>query len=77
MTPLDEIKIKLIDKISHSQNKNLLSVIDNIIDSSESKNKLFLTDEQIKMLEMSERDIENGDLITAEELERLDSKWMN
>lgn len=76
MTTLDKIKIKLIDKINHTENEQLLSVIDNIFEISNTGKKLNLNEYQIKMLEMSERDIENGDLISAEELERLDSEWM-
>lgn len=76
MTTLDKIKIKLIDKINHTENEQLLSVIDNLFDISNTGKKLNLNEYQIKMLEMSERDIENGDLISAEELERLDSEWM-
>ena len=77
MTTLDRIKIKLIDKINLTQNEQLLSTIDNIFDSNQSKQLFVLSDEQIEMLEMSERDIENGDLISAKELKKLDSEWMS
>lgn len=77
MTTIDKIKIKLIDRIKTTEDEQLLSALDSIFDSNQSSKKLVLREHQIKMLEMSERDIENGDLISAEELKKLDSEWMN
>ena len=77
MTTIDKIKIKLIDRIKTTEDEQLLSALDSIIESNQSSKKLVLNEYQIKMLEMSERDIENGDLISAEELKKLDSEWMN
>ena len=44
MTTLDRIKIKLIDKINLTQNEQLLSTIDNIFDSNQSKQLFVLSD---------------------------------
>ncbi|SHI79170.1 hypothetical protein SAMN05444280_10617 [Tangfeifania diversioriginum] len=39
-------------------------------------NFISLTHEQIEMLEMSEQDIEFGKLVTEQELEKTDKKWL-
>ena len=39
-------------------------------------NFISLTSEQIEMLEMSERDIENNIIISEAELEKMDKKWL-
>ena len=39
-------------------------------------NFILLTSEQIEMLEMSERDIENNIIISEAELEKMDKKWL-
>jgi hypothetical protein len=39
-------------------------------------NFISLTSEQIEMLEMSERDIENNNIISEAELEKMDKKWL-
>ena len=39
-------------------------------------NFISLTHEQIEMLEMSEQDIELGKLVTEQELEKTDKKWL-
>ncbi|MCA1759860.1 MAG: hypothetical protein LC658_08840 [Bacteroidales bacterium] len=36
---------------------------------------IFLTSEQVEMLEMSEQDIELGKLVSEQELEKRDKKW--
>ena len=77
MTTIDKIKIKLIDRIKTTEDEQLLSALYSIFDSNQSSKKLVLCEAQIKMLEMSELDIENGDLISVEELKKLDSEWMN
>lgn len=77
MTTIEKIRIKLIERINTTDDKLLLTTMDRILDSKLGKKKLMLSDVQIKMLEMSEKDIENNDLISAEELKKLDSEWMN
>ena len=39
-------------------------------------NFISLTSEQIEMLEMSERDIENNIIISEAELGKMDKKWL-
>lgn len=37
---------------------------------------ISLTSEQVKMLEMSEQDIELGKLVSEHELDKTDKKWL-
>lgn len=37
---------------------------------------IFLTSEQVEMLEMSEQDIELGKLVSEQELDKTDEKWL-
>jgi hypothetical protein len=39
-------------------------------------NPIVLTEDQISMLQMSEFDIQNNNLITQEDLDKCDLKWL-
>ncbi len=77
MTAIDSIKNRLIDKILATKNEKLLVAISNIFESTQSDNIVSLTSEQIEMLLMSEKDIENGDLVSESELNKSDAEWLN
>ena len=76
MTTLDTIKNRLIDKILIARNEQFLEAIENIFVSTQKEEVISLSSEQIEMLLMSERDINNGDLISESELNKLDSQWL-
>jgi len=72
-----EIKHRLIDKILSSKNETLLLRLDRLLESSISGNEeVKLTKEQRLMLQMSDQDIENGDTISQEELNKNDLGWL-
>ena len=72
-----EIKHRLIDKILSSTNESLLERIDRLMESSISKeDEVPLTEEQKRMLKMSDKDIEEGEIISQSELNRDDLKWL-
>lgn len=72
-----EIKHRLIDKILSSKNKTLLLRLERLLESSISgEDEVKLTKEQRFMLQMSDRDIENGDTISQEELNKNDLEWL-
>jgi hypothetical protein len=48
-----------------------------MFDTNEKTQKLSFDSYQMEMLHMSEKDIENGDLISESDLEAQDSEWMN
>jgi len=77
MTAIDSIKNRLIDRILATKNEKLLVAISNIFESTQSDNVVSLSSEQIEMLLMSEKDIENGDLVSENELNKSDTEWLN
>ena len=77
MTTLDSLKNRLIDRIMITKNEKLLAAIESIFTSTQEEDILNLTSEQVEMLQMSERDIENGDLISESDLDKSDAEWMS
>lgn len=78
MMRIDNIKNNLIDRILATKNEKLLQAIKNIFDSTIVADEIVtLSSEQIEMLLMSEKDIENDNLISESELNDIDSEWMN
>ena len=77
MNALENIKNSLIDRILATRNERLLEAIKNIFDSTQSEEMIALSTEQIEMLSMSEKDIENGRLVSESELSKRDSKWLS
>lgn len=72
-----EIKHRLIDKILSSKNEKLLEQIDRLMESSISEeDEVTLTEEQKRMLKMSDQDIEEGEVISQRELNRDDLEWL-
>ena len=77
MAALDVIKNSLIDRILATNNEKLLNAINSIFDSTQIDEIVSLSSEQIEMLQMSEKDIENGDIVSESELNKTDSKWLS
>lgn len=78
MATVDKIRNGLIDKILSIRNKDFLVALDKLISSSESESDIVeLTEEQKLMLEMSEKDIQNGKLISQDAMNKRNLKWLN
>ena len=77
MNTLENIKNSLIDRILATRNEQLLEAIKNIFDSTQSEEIISLSTEQIEMLSLSEKDIEDGKLVSESELNKRDSKWLS
>ncbi len=78
MTTIDNIRNGLIEKILSIKNKDFLIALDKLITSSFSKSDTIeLTKEQKTMLEMSEQDIRNGELISQEAMDKRNIEWLN
>jgi archaellum component FlaF (FlaF/FlaG flagellin family) len=78
MATVDNIRNELIDKILSIKNKDFLQALDHLITSSSSSNELVdLTNEQKVMLEMSEEDIKNGNLISQDAMNKRNLEWLN
>lgn len=78
MASIDHIRNSLIDKLLSIKNKEFLIALDGIVSNSNTENDIIeLTNEQKIMLEMSDKDIENGRVITHEALKRKTSEWLS
>ena len=78
MATVDKIKNGLIDKILSIKNKDFLEALDKFISSSASESeKIELTKEQMAMLEMSEKNIKNGKLISQEAMDKRNLEWLD
>ena len=77
MNALENIKNSLIDRILATKNEQLLEAIKSIFESTQSEDIISLSTEQIEMLSMSEKDIEQGKLVSESELSKRDSKWLS
>jgi len=78
MATVDKIRSQLIDKILAVKNKDFLEALDKLVASSSSSSDLVkLTAEQKEMLEMSDKDIESGRLISQEAMNKRNIEWLN
>ncbi|MDT0691319.1 hypothetical protein RM549_16105 [Salegentibacter sp. F188] len=77
MATVDEIRNGLINKILSIQNKEILVTLDEIITSGNSEaDVVSLTEEQKEILQMAEDDIQNGRLISQEEMSKRNLEWL-
>jgi predicted transcriptional regulator len=76
MTNIQALKSKLIDRILISKNEKMLSAINDILASTEDSTLFEFDSHQIEMIKQGEEDIENGDFLTQEELDKSDAKWL-
>jgi hypothetical protein len=78
MATVDKIRSQLIDKILTIKDKDFLEALDKLVASSSSSSDLVeLSSEQKEMLQMSEKDIENGRLISQEAMNKRNLEWLN
>lgn len=75
MTALEKIKNKIIDRVMTTKNEKLLEAIDGILESTQPEEIMSLSSEQIEILMLSEKDIENGNIISESELNESDTQW--
>ena len=77
ITTVDHIRNNIIDKLLTITNKNYLTSLYKIVENSVVDNDIAqLTEEQIVMLKLSDDDIKNGRLISQDELDKSDIKWL-
>jgi len=78
MATVDKIRNGLIDKILSINNKDFLEALDKLISSSKSESEIVeLTKEQKIMLEMSEKDIKTGKLISQDAMNKRNLEWLS
>ena len=77
MNTTDNFRNRIIDKLLTINNREYLSALYKIIESSSPDSDLVeLTEEQLLMLQMSDDDIKNDRLISHKELDKKDLEWL-
>lgn len=78
MATVENIRNGLINKILTIRNKEFLEALDKMISSSRTESEFVdLTNEQKEMLEMSEKDLEEGRVIAQEDMNKRNLKWLD
>lgn len=74
---VDNLKYRLLDKLISIQDINLLEKVNELIGNVDVNKPVFkVTPDQKNMLMKSEEDILNEDLISDEELNEEEDKWL-
>lgn len=77
MSTTDILRNNIIDKLLTITNKDYLSALYQLVKtSSVDKDTVKLTEEQILMLQLSDKDIKNGKLISQSQLDKNDLQWL-
>lgn len=77
MGQIDVIRNGIIDKLLAISDKDYLMALLRLIDNSAvHEEKIKLTKEQKLMLELSEADIQNGRIISQNDLDKNDLEWL-
>jgi len=77
MNRADILRNNIIDKLLTISNKDYLAALYQLIEKSAADNDIVkLSEEQILMLQLSEKDIVDGKLISQEELDKNDMLWL-
>jgi hypothetical protein len=77
MAQVDSIRNGIIDKLLTISDKDYLNALLRLIESGLGRDqKIKLTHEQKLMLQMSENDILNGNIISQEDLDKSDLEWL-
>ena len=77
MATVDVLRDNIIDKLLTISNKEYLLALNQLVESSSvEKGSVNLSAEQISMLKLSDQDIENGRLISQDQLDKNDLEWL-
>ncbi len=77
MTASDHIRNGIIEKLLTISNKDYLNAILQVVQNSSAGNdSVGLTEEQMIMLNLSEKDLKEGKLIPHSQLDKSDLKWL-
>jgi hypothetical protein len=77
MPTVDVLRNSLIDKILTISDKDYLTALHKLIQPDFiEKPTVKLTEEQVLMLKMSDRDIANGKLVSQTDLDKSDLEWL-
>ncbi len=77
MAQVDGIRNGIIDKLLAISDKDYLLTLLRLVDNSSIEgDKIKLTKEQKLMLKMSEADIQNGRILSQDDLDKKDFEWL-
>jgi len=77
MSTADILRNNIIDKLLTITSKDYLSALYQLVEvSTVGKDTVKLTDEQVLMLQLSDKDIKNGKLISQSQLDKSDLQWL-
>lgn len=77
MATVDSIRNGIIDKLLTISNKDYLTALYQLVqNSSVDKDEVSLTEEQVLMLKLSDKDIKHNRLISQSQLDEEDLKWL-
>ncbi len=77
MATTDHIRNGIIENLMTISNKDYLTALFQLVkNSSMGENTVKLTKEQIVMLNLSEKDIADGNVISQSQLDKSDLKWL-
>ena len=78
MSTTDSLRNNIIDKLLTITNKDYLSALYQLVNlSSVDHDAVKLSEEQILMLQLSDKDIQDGKLISQSELDNNDLQWLS
>jgi hypothetical protein len=77
MAQVDNLRNGIIEKLMSISNKDYLKALYELIDNSKhEKGKINLTEEQILMLKLSDKDIKQGRLKPQNQIDKEDLQWL-
>ena len=75
---VNDLKYTLLDKLISVRDINVLQKINDLIGSVDINSPVFkVTDAQKQMLMKSEEDIHNGNIISDDDLNAEEDRWLN
>jgi len=77
MRMTDVLRNNIIDKLLTITNKDYLSALYHLVNTNSAEgDTVKLTEEQILMLQLSDKDIKSGKLISQSQLDKDDLQWL-
>ncbi len=78
MASIEQIRNNLIDKLLSINNKDIIVSLDRLLESTIKEEDVYKVSKQQRiLLAASEIDIQNGNLILDEEINREEDLWLN
>jgi hypothetical protein len=77
MSTVNHLRNGIIDKLLTISNKNYLAALYQLVENSASEEDIIqLSEEQLMMLQLSDKDIQSGKVISQNQLDKDDLKWL-